>query len=88
MSSQVDYRLDSSFEGALEAQRFVVRSPLVAMKSLGRRKLVTLDKRTAGNIVEAYGENGQPGLVKVTVDNEVFLIWKRDLEERAELLPA
>ena len=56
------------------------------MKSLSGRRLVTLDRFTAGEIVEAYGELGAPGIVMVTVQDELFLIWKRDLEERAELL--
>ena len=67
-------------------RRFVVHSPLVAMKSLSGRKLVTLEKRTSGDILESYGEKGRPGLVLVGIDKERFLIWKRDLEERAELL--
>lgn len=67
-------------------RRFVVHSPLVAMKSLSGRKLVTLETRTSGDILESYGERGRPGLVLVGVNQERFLIWKRDLEERAELL--
>jgi len=85
MTTLIDH---PSQEDILPIQRFVVRSPLVAMKSLGRRKLVTLEKRTAGHILETYGERGTPGLVMVAVEEERFLVWKRDLEERAELLPA
>ena len=79
---------DSSTEDMSPIQRFVVHSPLVAMKSLGRRSLVILEKRTAGEIVGTYGEHGRPGLVTVAVKKELFLIWKRDLEQRAELLTA
>jgi len=81
------YLEDHPFGNASASQRFVVHAPLIAMKSLGGRKLVTLAKRTIGNIVESYGELGRPGLVMATVDDECYLIWMRDLEERAELLP-
>lgn len=85
---QAECPIDLSLDDVLPIQRFVVQRPLVAMKSLSRQKLVILDHRTVGDIIEAYGDQGRPGLVMVTVEQERFLIWKRDLEERAELLPA
>jgi len=88
MPSEIEQLIGRSAEDLLPVQRFVVHSPLVAMKSLGRQKLVMLDKRATGDIVERYGERGRPGLVKVAIEREFFLVWKRDLEERAELLSA
>jgi len=52
---QTVYEADRS-ENALAIQRFVVHSPLVAMKLAGRKNLVTLEKRTAGNILDGYGD--------------------------------
>ena len=71
------------------SRRFVVRAPLVAMKSLAARRLVTLEKGTVGKIIESYGELGRPGtLIMAEIENDHFLIWMRDIAERAELLPS
>jgi hypothetical protein len=67
--------------------RFVVHAPVVAMKLLSDRRLVVLEKRTAGEILESYGDGPRPGLVMVAVDGDRYLVWRRDLEERTEFIP-
>lgn len=68
---------------------FVVHSPMLAIKSLTRQQVyVTLNTGTFGEILEMYGPNGSSGLVLINVRGEFLLTWKRDLEERAEIVRA
>ena len=75
-----------TLEPTLPVQHFVVHSPLVAMKSIGHQKLVSLESRTIGEILKTHGAHGR--LLTVKINGELLLVWKRDLEERTVLLPA
>lgn len=66
---------------------FVVHSPMLAVKSLtGRQVYVTLTTGTSGEILETYGQSGSRGLVSIRIRDECLFTWKRDLEDRAEIL--
>lgn len=67
-------------------QQFVLHSSLLAMKSRSRQKLVLLPKGTRGIIVERVGALNGPGLVLIEVEQQQYLVWRRDLDECAELL--
>ena len=67
-------------------QQFVLHSSLLAMKSRSRQKLVLLPKGTRGMILERVGAVNGPGLVLIEVEQQQYMVWRRDLDECAEVL--
>jgi hypothetical protein len=67
-------------------KRFVLHSTVVAVKLLSRQTLVVLSKQTQGMIMERLAAARAPGLVLIEIEGEKFLVWRRDLDECAELL--
>lgn len=85
MGSKVtDFSADLASKDLAIGTRFIVHSPMLAMRAGSRGKFVTLQKGASGEIVESHGEIGEPGVVVIAVNGERFFSWRRDLAERAD----
>ena len=71
-------------DAARSADIFRVHSPFLTITS-GHRGFQSMDAGVVGEIVGTYNGPRRPGLVMIRVENELFLTWARDLEERTDI---
>ena len=81
---------EGSVDGNMSfTSRFKVHTPLLAVKSVGRKETyVTLSFGTLGEILDTGGNVNDPGFVTIRVDGEMFYTFTRDLRENATVEPA